>query len=533
MTNNQDIHDIGDLPTVSLGRNQLSGHCLRFETEGVTQARYTRHGAIRVMTGERTGRSQDARYFVTGSKYDSHINWNVKLNQPFESKLFEMVWQDALSHAKLAPKPLFFNELYVGANTGLSRKLKVYTHYAWQMIFAKNMFIELQKRVNLDGAEEWTILNDPSFLLHRSYNVKEGRGIFIDFSGKRILLAGMHYGGEMKKSVFTMMNTQLPLENMLTMHCAANVGSAGDTTLFLALSGGGKTTLSSDGERFLIGDDEHIWCDEGISNMEGGCYAKGIGVSPETEPDIYKAIYDGAIVENADLDDDNVPILHNPRIENVRISYARTHIKNIMPGNQGGHPENIFFLTRDAYGVLPAISKLSPEAALFHFANAYTTEGGGTVMGQEKETVKHKFSFGYGAAFFPLHFRCYTDLLEEKIRKHHPKIWLVNTGWRGGTADTNGRRFPLAVTRRIIHAALNGELDDVPTRHLDELNLDIPEQVPGIDANVLDPELAWNDKGEYGNIRKKLIGYYLENHEKNFKDLPEAIRAAGPKADGL
>jgi len=530
MTNIQDAHKITDLPTVSLGRNELSGHCLRFETEGVTQARYTRHGAIRVMTGERTGRSQDARYFVTGSKYDEHINWGVKLNQPFNDKLFEMVWQDAIAHTKNAPKPLFYNELYVGANTKHSRKLKVYTHYAWQMIFAQNMFIELQKRINLDSAEEWTILNDPSFLLHRSYGVKEGRGIFIDFVGKRILLAGMHYGGEMKKSVFTMMNTELPLEKILTLHCAANVGPEGDTAIYLALSGGGKTTLSADPKRFLIGDDEHIWCNDGVCNIEGGCYAKGIGVSPETEPDIYKAIYNGAIVENADLTDDNDPILHEPRIENVRISYDRSHIKNVMPGNRGEHPENIFFLTRDAYGVLPAVSRLTPEAALFHFANAYTTEGGGTVMGQEKETVKHKFSFGYGAAFFPLHFHCYTDLLEEKLKKHQPKVWLVNTGWQGGTADTNGRRFPLAITRRIIHAALNGELDDVTTKHLEELNLDVPVHVPGIDDNLLDPELAWNDKQEYRTMREKLIGYYLKNHEKSFKDLPEAIRNAGPKA---
>ncbi len=532
MSENHSYHQIEDVSTVSLGRNELSGHCLRFETEGVTQARYTRHGAIRVMTGERTGRSQDARYFVTGSKYDEHINWGVKLNQPFESKLFEMVWQDALAHAKNAPKPLFLSNLYVGANTKHSRKLKVYTHYAWHAIFALNMFIELQKHTNLGTSDEWTIVNDPSFLLHRSYGVREGRGIFIDFTGRRILLAGMHYGGEMKKSVFTMMNTELPLEGNLTMHCAANVGEHGDTALFLALSGGGKTTLSADPERYLIGDDEHIWCDEGVCNMEGGCYAKGIGISLETEPDIYNAIYDGAIVENADVTEDNIPILHNPRIENVRVSYDRSHIKNVMPGNKGGHPENIFFLTRDAYGVLPAVSRLSPEAALFHFANAYTTEGGGTVMGQEKDTVKHKFSFGYGAAFFPLHFRHYTDLLEERIKTHQPRVWLVNTGWQGGTADGNGRRFALATTRRIIHAALNGELDDVSTTHLDALNLDIPKHVPGIEDNLLNPERAWDDKKAYRAMREKLIGYYLENHNAKFADLPESIRAAGPHLTG-
>ncbi len=486
------------------------------------------------MTGDMTGRSQDARYFVQGSRYDDYINWDNKaLNHPFEPKLFELVWQDALAHARLAPNPLFLSNLYVGARAKArhSRRLKVYTHYAWHAIFALNMFIEMEKWVNLGDADEWTVLNDPSFLLHRSYGVKNGRGVFIDFTGKRILLAGMHYGGEMKKAVFTMMNTELPIvSGFLTLHCAANVGEHGDTALYLALSGGGKTTLSADPERFLIGDDEHIWDEEfGIANIEGGCYAKGIGVSEKSEPDIWRAIYNGAIIENADLNGDNEPILYDPRIENVRISYDRSHIKHIAPGNRGEHPSNIFFMARDAYGILPPISRLSVSGTSYHFSNAYTTEGGGTVMGMENDKVKHKFSFGYGAAFLPLQYRYYTNLLEERIAKHHPKVWLVNTGWHRGPADGKGQRYPLAVTRQIIHAALNGELDDVPTTHLDALNLDIPTYVPGVDPQLLDPEKSWSDGSEYRALREKLIGFYLENHNAKFGDLPDEIREAGPK----
>jgi phosphoenolpyruvate carboxykinase (ATP) len=518
-----------DLPIITMGRNQLSGHCLKYETEGVPQAKYSRKGAISVMTGDLTGRSQDARYFITGSKYDEFINWNNKLNQGFDPKTFELVWQDALLHAKNAKNPMFFSDLYVIANTKYSRKLKVYTHYAWHMIFALNMFIEPQKRTNLEGNEEWTIINDPSFLLDESYKVKNGRGIFIDFTGNRILLAGMHYGGEMKKAVFTAMNVILPLEGYLTMHCAANVGGNGDTTVLFGLSGTGKTTLSADIKRFLIGDDEHVWTPEGISNIEGGCYAKGIGVSSASEPTIWRAIYNGAIIENAYLTNDNEPIFNNPQIENVRISYDLSHNKNVMPGNMGGHPKNIVFLTKDAYGVLPPISILtSREQALYHFANAYTSEGRGTVMGQKKGEVKHNFSFGYGAAFFALLYRYYIDRFKNNLEEHQPKVWLINTGYFGGAEGEGGHRYPLQVTINIRDAVLNGELDTVPTKHLPALNLHVPTHIDGVDDDLLDPENAWTDKKAYCDMREKLIGYYLENHNEKFSDLPDEIRDAGP-----
>jgi phosphoenolpyruvate carboxykinase (ATP) len=513
-----------DLPIVTMGRNELSGHCLKYETEGITQAKYSRHGAIRVLTGEKTGRSQDARYFITGKEFEPYINPNNPFNHFFDGKLFDMVWQDALLHAKKAPNPMFLSHLYIGSNPKHARRLHVYTHYAWHAIFALNMFNEMFDGIDLSHTDEWIIINDPSFLLHKKYGVEEGRGIFIDFQNKRILLAGMHYGGEMKKSPFTMMNTVLPLEGIPTYHCAASAGENGDVIWILGLSGSGKTTHVTDPTRYLIGDDEHFLSEEGTENMEGGCYAKGANVSLETEPGIYRAIYDGAIIENADLDDDNNPILYHPRIENVRISYDRSHIKNRMPGNRGGAPKNIFFLTRDAYSVLPAISRLTDAGALYHYANAYTTEGDGTVMGMEKDPVKHKFSFGYGAAFFPLHYKIYTDLFMEKVIKvHKPKVWLINTGWFGGK-----QRFPIPVSRKLIHAAINGELDNVPMKHLKALNLDIPEYVPGINPDLLDPEKTHGDKREYYNMREKLIGYYLKNHNAKFSDLPDEIRDAGP-----
>jgi len=523
------LYKIEDLPVVTMGRNELSGHCLKFETGGVPQARYSRKGAIRVMTAELTGRSQDARYFITGSKYDGVINWNNKLNQGYDPDRFEGIWQDALLHAKNATNPMFFSDLYVIANTKYSRRLKVYTHYAWHMLFALNMFIEPQKRVDLEHMEEWTIVNDPSFKIDESYGVKNNRGIFIDFTGKRILLAGMHYGGEMKKAVFTAMNVVLPMEGHLTMHCAANVGKGGDTAIFFGLSGTGKTTLSADSERYLIGDDEHVWTPEGICNIEGGCYAKGIGVSPSTEPDIFNAIYNGAIVENADLTDDNEPILHDPRIENVRISYDLSHNKRVMPGSMGGHPKNIIFLTKDSYGILPPISVLSKkEQALYHYANAYTSEGAGTVMGQKKGNVKHNFSFGYGAAFYAAYYKHYIDLLKENLETYQPKVWLINTGYFGGSEGEGGHRYALEFTKNLRDAVLNGELDNVPTTHLDALNLDIPTHVDGIKDELLNPENSWEDKEAYRDLREKLIGYYLENHNAKFSDLPEEVRAAGP-----
>ena len=529
MVPTSDFLTTSDLPTVTMGRNQLSGHCLKFETGGVPQAQYSRKGAISVRTGNLTGRSQDARFFVTGSKYDEFINWGVKLNQGFDPTLFEQVWQDALHHAKNAPNPMFFSNLYVVANPKYSIKLKVYTHYAWHMIFAKNMFREIQKGLYLSDADEWTIVNDPSFLLDASFGVKEGRGIFIDFTNKRILLAGMHYGGEMKKAVFTALNVILLLEGYLTMHCAANVGLSGDTADFHGLSGTGKTTLSADVRRFLIGDDEHVWTPEGVCNIEGGCYAKGIGVSHATEPTIWNAIYNGAIIENADLSDDNEPILHNPRIENVRISYDLSHNKKVMPGSMGGHPKNIVFLTKDAYGVLPPISILSLEQALYHFANAYTSEGAGTTMGQKQGKVKHNFSFGYGAAFFPLHYRYYIELFKKNLETHQPKVWLINTGFLGGVEKEGGHRYPLEVTRNILNAALSGELDNVSTKHLYALNLDIPVHIDGVSDELLDPKNAWANKDTYCEIREKLIGYFKANHEEKFSDLPEEIRAAGPR----
>jgi len=524
-----DFLTTADLPTVTMGRNQLSGHCLKFETGGVPQARYSRKGAVCVGTGELTGRSQDARYFVTDEKYDEFINWGVKLNQKFDPTLFEQVWQDALYHNMDAPNPMFFSNLYVVANTKYSIRLKVYTHYAWHMIFAKNMFIELQKRMDLEHADEWTILNDPSFLLHKSYGVKNGRGIFIDFTNKRLLLAGMHYGGEMKKAIFTALNIILVLEGYLTMHCAANVGASGDTAIFFGLSGTGKTALSADIRRFLIGDDEHVWTPEGVCNIEGGCYAKGVNVSAATEPSIWNAIYNGAIIENADLSDDNEPILYKPRIENVRISYDLSHNKKVMPGSMGGHPKNIVFLTKDAYGILPPISVLSPEQALYHFANAYTSEGSGTVMGQKQGNVKHNFSFGYGAAFFPLYYRYYIELFKKNLETYQPKVWLINTGFFGGADGEGGHRYSLEVTRNIRDAALSGELDTVSTKHLEALNLDIPVHIDGINDELLDPENTWEDKEAYRTMREKLIGYYHENHNGKFSDLPDEIRAAGPR----
>jgi len=528
MTEKQ-LYRIEDLPVVTMGRNELSGHCLKFETGGVPQARYSRKGAIRVMTAELTGRSQDARYFITGSKYDDVINWNNKLNQGYDPESFEQIWQDALLHAKNAANPMFFSDLYVIANKKHSRRLKVHTHYAWHMLFALNMFIEPQKRTDLEHMEKLTVIDDPSFKIDESYGVKNNRGIFLDLEGKRILLAGMHYGGEMKKAVFTEMNVVLPMEGYLTMHCASNVGKGGDVAVFFGLSGTGKTTLSANPERYLIGDDEHAWTPEGVCNIEGGCYAKGIGVSPSTEPDIFNAIYNGAIVENADLTDDNEPILHNPRIENVRISYDLSHNKRVMPGSMGGHPKNIVFLTKDSYGVLPPISVLSKEQALYHYANAYTSEGAGTVMGQKKGKVKHNFSFGYGAAFFPLHYRYYIDLFKKNLETHQPKVWLINTGYFGGAEGEGGHRYSLELTRNICDAALNGELDNVPTEHLDALNLDIPTHVDGIDDELLNPENTWEDKAAYCSLREKLIGYYHENHDAKFSDLPEEVRAAGPK----
>jgi phosphoenolpyruvate carboxykinase (ATP) len=354
--------------------------------------------------------------------------------------------------------------------------------------------------------------------------------IVLNFARKMVLIGGTQYAGEMKKSIFSVLNYTLPLQGVLSMHCSANVGPAGDTALFFGLSGTGKTTLSSDPGRGLIGDDEHGWSDHGVFNFEGGCYAKVIKLSAEAEPQIYSTTKRfGTILENVVIDADTRALdLDNASLtENTRGSYPIDFIDNAIPSGQAGHPKNIVMLTADAYGVLPPIARLTPEGAMYHFLSGYTAKVAGTEKGVTEP--KATFSTCFGAPFLPLNPNVYARMLGDKIAKHSARVWLVNTGWTGGPYGT-GSRMKIAYTRAMITAALNGELDKAQYRKDSIFNIDVPTAVPGVPDGVLDPRGTWPDPQAYDQQAKKLAGMFVENFKTFEADVAPSVKAAGPKA---
>ncbi len=491
------------------------------------QGRLSETGALVISTGKFTGRSPEDRFIVKDAVSSKTVDWN-KINKPILPMYYDQLRSKMVDYFK--DKEVYIRDAYACADEKYRLPLRLVAEFPWSAMFAHNMFLRPTTNEILTANPEWTILCAPGFKANPDIDgVRQSNFAAINFTKKEILIGGTGYTGEIKKGIFSVLNYLLPLEReVLSMHCSANVGENGDVAVFFGLSGTGKTTLSADPNRKLIGDDEHGWSNDGVFNFEGGCYAKTINLSEVNEPDIYHAIRTGAILENVKFHEGtNRPDYNDISItENTRVSYPLSHIDNIQSDSKGGIPKNIFFLTCDAFGVLPPISKLTVNQAMYHFISGYTAKVAGTEDGITDPEMT--FSACFGSPFLPLHPTYYAEMLKEKILESGTNVWLINTGWSGGGFGV-GNRIKLRYTRAMIAAALNGELDNT-TMEVDSIfGLQMPITCPNVPTNLLNPRNTWRDKESYDEKASFLANAFNKNFEKFASVASDSILSAAPK----
>lgn len=490
------------------------------------EAILTKDYALRVLTGKYTGRSPKDKFIVDQPSIHDDIDWG-EINQPTDEAVFDKLFEKVTDY--LADKKLYVKDCFAGADEKYRLNVRVVSEAAYHGLFAHNMFIRPNKDELANHDPEFTVLAAPNFKANPDIDGTDTETfILVNFDKRIILIGGTLYSGEVKKGIFSIMNYLLPKQDVMAMHCSANMSKDGDTAVFFGLSGTGKTTLSSDQSRILIGDDEHGWSEDGVFNIEGGCYAKTINLSEENEPLIYATTkMPGTILENVVLHENREPDFDDTTLtQNTRCSYPISYIPNASSDGVGNHPGNVIFLTCDAFGVLPPISKLTPEQAMYHFISGYTAKVAGTERGVTEPQAT--FSACFGAPFMPLHPTVYAELLAEKIRTHNSTVWLLNTGWTGG-AYGEGHRMKLSYTRQMLTEALEGNLDDATFEIDPVFELAIPTEVDGVPGDILIPRNTWKNKDAYDQKAERLAGMFAENFEQFKEAASKELIKAGPK----
>lgn len=505
-------------------RNLSTGELVRHTLEA-GDGIMTVPGAVAVRTGSYTGRSPDDRYIVYDNTTKDTVHWN-KINHKFDPEAFGHIL-DRMKH-HIEEKDVYVFDGFVGADRTSRLPIRVINDHAWQSLFASRLFIRPTDAELTSHKPEFTVMCLNDFVSDPATDGTRSKVfILIDLTRKIVLIGGTRYAGEIKKSMFSVMNFLLPDRGIFPMHCSANADRDGNTALFFGLSGTGKTTLSAADGRILIGDDEHGWSDSGVFNFEGGCYAKCIRLSQQGEPQIWNAIRSGAVLENVVVDGAGKPDFDSDKLtENTRVAYPLNHIPGAATPSVGGHPKVIVFLTADAKGVLPPISRLTLEGAMYHFMSGYTSKLAGTERGVRKP--RSVFSECFGAPFMPRNAQVYAKMLADRIVKHGTRVYLINTGWSGGPYGT-GSRIELRYSRAMVSAALDGSLDTIQYRHDDIFNLDVPLTCPGVPDAILNPRSVWEDAEAYDKQARRLASKFADNFAK-FKDVGDDIAAAGPRA---